>query len=121
MDERIQFPDRSRSSVWRACPARAHAQRGQRRTAVLIPDWLTVSTSSTSTPCSCRLPFGWHRECEHLGDVELVVAGGESGKDELGCSHPFGATLGSLGVEFPVGVFGGVAAADEGTDCLIDH
>jgi hypothetical protein len=39
-----------------------------------------------------------------LGDVELMVAGGESGKDELGCSHPFGASLGSLGVEFPVGV-----------------
>ena len=104
----------------RACPARACAQRGQRRTAVLIPDWLTVSTSPKLHRVAAECADGC--ACEHVVDVELMVAAeGESGQDEVGGGQSVCSTEGGSGIECPVGLLGGVIAADEDTDRLIDH
>ena len=40
-----------------ACTARATAQRGQRRTADLIPDWLTFPTNVNATPRQSQSPY----------------------------------------------------------------
>jgi hypothetical protein len=56
-----------------AYSARATAQRGQRRTAGLIPDWLSFSTSSTVHPAGGAAPPWLVSDVRRSIDVEMPI------------------------------------------------
>jgi hypothetical protein len=93
----------------------------RRRTATLIPDWLSFPTPLTLHPTgvACRGLFcdDW---CSVDVDVLVIVAGGDRVEDEACGGVSVGSAVGGLGVELTVGLLGGVTAADQDADGLID-